>query len=294
MTSGPLRAAAAGALLAAALLAGGCATVASGEGRGEPAPFAANPVDPWERFNRKVFAFNEAVDEAVLKPVAEGYRKVVPQLVRTGIGNLLGNVYDVWSTVNHLLQGKVHHGLDMGMRVLTNTLFGLGGLLDPATEMGLVRRSEDFGQTLGRWGLPTGPYLVLPFLGPSSVRDGAGLLADRQASPSTLPDREVARYGVTTLEVVHQRALLLGTTALVDQVALDRYSFLRDGYLARRRDQVYDGAPPLEALEDFDDFDDEDDKPAPKKGAKPDEARPKAPAPGTQTRPPAPPPGTRQ
>ncbi|MBX3634802.1 MAG: VacJ family lipoprotein [Rubrivivax sp.] len=289
-----MRSTAAGALLAAALLAGGCATVASGEGRSEPAPFAANPVDPWERFNRKVFAFNEAVDEAVLKPVAEGYRKVVPQLVRTGIGNVLGNVYDVWSMVNHLLQGKVHHGLDMGMRVLTNTLFGLGGLLDPATEMGLVRRSEDFGQTLGRWGLPTGPYLVLPFLGPSSVRDGAGLLADRQVSPSTLPDREAARYGVTALEVVHQRALLLGTTALVDQVALDRYSFLRDGYLARRRDQVYDGAPPLEALEDFDDFDDEDDKPAPKDGAKPDEARPKAPAPGTQTRPPAPPPATRQ
>lgn len=293
MKTDPLRRAATSALLAAALLAGGCATVAPADGGAEPAPYAANPVDPWERFNRRVFAFNEAVDEAVLKPVAEGYRRVVPQLVRTGIGNVLGNLYDVWSVANHLLQGKVHHGLDMGMRVLTNTLFGLGGLLDPATEMGLVRRSEDFGQTLGRWGMPSGPFLVLPFLGPSSVRDGVGLLADRQVSPSSLPDRDAARYGVTALEVVQQRALLLGTTALVDQVALDRYSFLRDGYLARRRDLVYDGAPPLEALEDFDDFDDEDDKTAPKDGAKPAEASPKGPATGTQTRPPAPPPGTR-
>jgi phospholipid-binding lipoprotein MlaA len=288
-----LRRVAAASLLAGALLAGGCATVAPAGGSAEPAPHAANPVDPWERFNRRVFAFNEAVDEAVLKPVAEAYRRVVPQLVRTGIGNVLGNLYDVWSVANHLLQGKVHHGLDMGMRVLTNTLFGLGGLLDPATEMGLVRRSEDFGQTLGRWGMPSGPFLVLPFLGPSTVRDGVGLLADRQVSPSSLPARDAARYAVTALEVVQQRALLLGTTALVDQVALDRYSFLRDGYLARRRDLVYDGAPPLEALEDFDDFDDEDGKTAPKDGAKPAEAGPKAPADGTRTRPSAPPPATR-
>lgn len=293
MKTDPLRRVAATSLLAGALLAGGCATVAPAGGGAEPAPYAANPVDPWERFNRRVFAFNEAVDEAVLKPVAEAYRRVVPQLVRTGIGNVLGNLYDVWSVANHLLQGKVHHGLDMGMRVLTNTLFGLGGLLDPATEMGLVRRSEDFGQTLGRWGMPSGPFLVLPFLGPSTVRDGVGLLADRQVSPSSLPARDAARYAVTALEVVQQRALLLGTTALVDQVALDRYSFLRDGYLARRRDLVYDGAPPLEALEDFDDFDDEDGKKAPKDGAKPAEAGPKAPADGTRTRPSAPPPATR-
>jgi phospholipid-binding lipoprotein MlaA len=287
-------------MVASALLAGGCATVASTDGTaapasaGAPAAFAPNPVDPWERFNRKVFAFNEAVDETVLRPLAEGYRKVVPQLVRTGIGNVLGNLYDVWSMANHLLQGKVHHGLDMGMRVLTNTLFGLGGVLDPATEMGLVRRSEDFGQTLGRWGLPPGPYLVLPLLGPSSVRDGVGLLADRQVAPSSLPDREVARYGVTTLEVVHQRALLLGTTALVDQVALDRYSFLRDGYLARRRALVHDGAPPLEALEDFDDFNDLDDEAPATNGAAPAPKPPPAPAAGTQTRPPTPAPATRQ
>jgi phospholipid-binding lipoprotein MlaA len=289
--AGTLRGAGVASMLAASLLAAGCATVAPAEGAAPaPQPYAANPVDPWERFNRRVFAFNETVDEAVLKPVAEGYRKAVPQLVRTGIGNVLGNIYDVWSMANHLLQGKVHHGLDMGMRVLTNTLFGLGGLLDPATEMGLVRRSEDFGQTLGRWGLPSGPYLVLPLLGPSSVRDGVGLLADRQVSPAALPDPQAARYGVTALEVVHQRALLLGTTALVDSVALDRYSFLRDGYLSRRRDMVYDGSPPLEALEDFDDFDDEDDTPA-----KTDAPAPAtAPAPGTKTRPPTPPPATRQ
>ena len=125
---------------------------------------AASPSDPWENWNRKVYAFHDAIDEAVLKPVAEAYRKVLPELVRAGISNVFGNIADVWSAVNHLLQGKIHFGLDMGMRVAANTLFGLGGLLDPASEMGLKRRQEDFGETLGRWGVGPGPYLVLPLL----------------------------------------------------------------------------------------------------------------------------------
>lgn len=237
------------ALLALALLAGGCATApASG---GAAAAAAVNPADPWESWNRKVYAFNDAVDEAVLKPVAEGYRKVLPQMVRTGISNVLGNIGDVWSAANHLLQGKVFSGLDMGMRVLTNTVFGLGGLLDPATEMGLTRRSEDFGQTLGKWGVGAGPYLVLPFLGPSNVRDTGGLVIDRAvAAPSRLTETDAAGYGVTTLELVNTRANLLATTQLLGEVALDRYSFVRDAYLARRLDQVYDGAPPLESFDD--------------------------------------------
>lgn len=236
----PARAALAALLLACAAL-GGCATVGAG---GPP------PEDPFEGFNRKVYAFNETVDEAVMKPVATAYKKVVPQLVRTGISNVLGNVGDVWSAANHLLQGKIHTGLDMGMRVLTNTFFGLGGLLDPATEMGLTRRSEDFGQTLGRWGLGPGPYLVLPLLGPSTVRDGLSLVVDRQFSASQLPKSESAGYAVTGLQIIDLRASLLDTTRLLDSVALDRYSFVRQAYLSRRLDAVYDGAPPMEKFDD--------------------------------------------
>ena len=136
------------------------------------------------------------------------------------------------------------------MRVLTNSLFGLGGLLDPATEMGLTRRSEDFGQTLGRWGVGNGPYLVLPLLGPSTVRDSAGLVLDRRFAPSQLADTSAGSYGVTALELVNTRTNLLDAGALVDQVALDRYAFIRDAYLARRRDALYDGAPPMETFDD--------------------------------------------
>jgi len=242
--------------LALALLVGGCASVPAGGA----APTAAQKSDPWEAWNRKVFAFNDAVDNAVVKPVAEGYNKVVPQLVRTGIGNVFGNIGDVWSTANQFLQGKVQYGFEMTMRVLVNTLFGLGGLLDPATEMRLTRKSEDFGQTLGRWGMPPGPYLVLPFLGPSDLRDGVGLAVDLHvASPSRLADTTAGAYEISALQLVHTRADLLATTQLVGEVALDRYSFIRDAYLQRRLDQVYDGAPPLE------NFDDSDDTPPPKK-----------------------------
>ena len=242
-------------MAAVVALAAGCAAL----------PGAAPPPkeDPWENFNRKVFSFNETVDEAVLKPVATAYVKVVPELVRQGVSNVLGNIGDVWSAANHLLQGKIHHGLDMGMRVLTNTVFGLGGLLDPATEFGLVRRSEDFGQTLGRWGVGPGPYLVLPLLGPSTVRDGTALLLDRKASPSSLGTTDAATYSITAIEVVNLRAGLLGATQLLNDVALDKYTFLRQAYLARRLDVVHDGAPPMEK------FDDEPADPAAAPAAKP-------------------------
>jgi phospholipid-binding lipoprotein MlaA len=238
-------------LLALALT--GCASV--------PAGGAAHPADPWEGWNRKVFAFNDTIDDAVLKPVAEGYQKVVPKVVRTGITNVFGNIGDIWSTVNQFLQGKVQLGFEMGMRVLANTLFGFGGVFDPATEMGLTKRSEDFGQTLGRWGLGAGPYVVLPLLGPSTVRDTGGLVVDRvAASPSRLPETDPGRYSVTALELINTRTNLLATTQLLGEVALDRYSFVRDAYLARRTDQVYDGAPPLETFDDG-----PEDDPPPKK-----------------------------
>jgi phospholipid-binding lipoprotein MlaA len=236
----------------------GCASVpATGTSAGGPAgpgmsatAAAGTPGDPWEAWNRKVYAFNDAIDNAVLKPVAQTYEKVVPSLVRIGISNVLGNIRDVWSAANQFLQGKGQYGFEMGMRVVTNTFFGLGGVLDPATEMGLVRRQEDFGQTLGRWGLGPGPYMVLPVIGPSSVRDTGGFLVDRQVSPSSLPPTAGGQYSVLAIELVDTRARLLSAGKLLDQVALDRYSFLRDAYLAQRRDAVYDGAPPLETFDE--------------------------------------------
>jgi phospholipid-binding lipoprotein MlaA len=251
------------ALVLVAALAGGCATVASTATGAAAAPAAAPTSDPWENWNRKVFAFNEKLDEAVLKPLAETYRDLVPSLARAGVDNLFGNFRDVWSAANHLLQGKVQNSLEMGMRVLTNTLFGLGGLLDPATEMKLERRSEDFGQTLGTWGFASGPYLVLPLIGPSTVRDTAGFIADRRASYTGLVDADVAAYALSGLELISIRTSLLGTTALIDQVALDKYAFVRDGYIASRRNAQFDGAPPLDA------FDDEPAEPAAKPAAKP-------------------------
>ena len=232
-------------LLAAMLLFTGCATVPAG---GQAA--ATTPADPWESWNRKVYGFNDKVDAAVLKPVATAYRDVVPELVRTGVTNVLGNIGDVWSAANHLLQGKVQVSLEMGMRVLANSFFGLGGLLDPASAMGLTRRRDDFGQTLGIWGVGSGPYLVWPLIGSSTLRDTAGLLVDRQTGASTLPPTAGGQYGVTALEVINLRANLLSTTRLLDQVALDKYSFVRDAYLSRRRDALYDGAPPMEAFDD--------------------------------------------
>lgn len=246
MTTGSRRtrcAAAALALLAAATLPG-CATAPASASGG------ASAIDPWESWNRKVFAFNDVLDESILKPVATAYRSVVPQLVRTGVSNVLGNIGDVWSAANQLLQGKVQDGLEMGIRVVTNTFFGFGGLLDWATPVGLTKRSEDFGQTLGRWGLGDGPYVVLPLLGPSSVRDTAGFVVDRPFSPSALPPTVYGRYAVTGLTVIDTRARLLSTTELLDSVALDRYAFVRDAYLQRRRDAVYDGAPPMETFDD--------------------------------------------
>ncbi len=261
------------AALAATALAGlaGCATVPPGSAS---APVAATtPADPWEAWNRQVYAFNDAVDGAVVRPVATAYRDAVPALVRTGVSNFFGNIGDAWSAANHVLQGKVGSGLEMGFRFLTNTVMGFAGVLDPATEFGMQRRSEDFGQTLGVWGMGPGPFVMLPLLGPSTLRDSAALLVDRQAAPSRLPTTDAGSYAVTTLEVISLRASLLGATGLLDQVALDRYSFLRDAYLQRRLDAVYDGAAPM-----VDEFADEPASPAP--AAKPAPGRaPAAPAP---------------
>ena len=240
---------------------------ASIDGRKATAPAATVPArvrprlvkaDPFEGLNRAVFTFNDVVDRALLKPLAVAYKTAVPSPVRTGVDNVFGNVGDAWSVVNHLLQGKVKPALEMTVRVTTNTVFGIGGLFDLASDAGLERQSEDFGQTLGKWGLGAGPYLVLPFYGASSLRDAAGLPLDLKASLPGVVQDGAYRWGLTTLQLVHERADLLSATNLLDQVALDKYSFVRDSYLARRRNQVFDGNPPEEP---------EDDEPLPPRAA---------------------------
>ncbi|MEP7281148.1 MAG: VacJ family lipoprotein [Rubrivivax sp.] len=222
------------ALLASTLLAGGCATVAQ-----------PNPADPLEGWNRSVSGFNDAIDDAVLQPVARTYRDVVPAFVRTGVGNFFGNLADGWSAVNHLLQGKLESSANMSVRFGLNTTLGLAGVIDIAREAGLEPEREDFGQTLGRWGIGPGPYLVWPLLGPSTLRDSVARPLDTYAtSPALYGLSEAEVLNASVLDLVHTRSTLLDATKLLDSVALDRYSFLRDAYLARRRNLVHDGNPP--------------------------------------------------
>lgn len=200
--------------------------------------------DPLEGWNRAVFGFNEAIDAAVVKPVATGYTKVVPEPVRNGVSNVFGNFGDGWSAINQLLQGKPVAAAQMTMRVATNTVFGIGGLFDVASDLGIERQPEDFGQTLGRWGLPAGAYIVWPLLGPSSLRDSAALPVDLSWSPAALTHDDPTRVGLSALRLVDVRAGLLGASRIIEDIALDKYVFIRDGYLSRRRSLVYDGEPP--------------------------------------------------
>ena len=211
------------ALLLGAALLSGCATGPN-----------ANPADPLEPYNRSMSTFNENVDKAVLKPVATAYRDVTPQPVRTGVTNFFGNLGDAWSFVNNLLQGRGVEAYESMVRFATNTVFGLGGLLDIASEAGIDRHKQDFGLTLGRWGVPTGPYLVLPVLGPSTVRDTAALPVDLYADPLMAVDPVSARNSLYALRFVNRRAELLRAGDVLDGASLDRYSFTRDAVLQMR------------------------------------------------------------
>jgi phospholipid-binding lipoprotein MlaA len=212
---------------------------------GAAAVSAQEPAnDPLEPVNRAIFSFNDAVDRAVLAPVARGYQRVVPELVRQGVSNFFGNFGDGWSAINNLLQGKGEAAATMTMRVATNTLFGIGGIFDVASEAGMERRSEDFGQTLGWWGMPPGPYVVWPLLGPSNVRDSLGKPLDMAWSPSAAVNDSTVGVSLSMLNLVDTRAGLLSATNVVEGIALDKYSFIRDAYVARRRNLVYDGDPP--------------------------------------------------
>ena len=216
----------------------GCGTVR--DARGGP----GQKLDPWENWNRKVFNFNEDVDRTVLRPVANTYVDVVPQPLRRGVGNFFSNFADAWSAINNILQGKIQAGLDDATRVGVNTTFGLLGFLDVATEMGLEHHYEDFGQTLGRYGVGPGAYVVLPILGPSTVRDTAALPVNRLASAPAFFSPTSAALGLTGLQIVNTRAGLLGATRVIDDIALDKYTFVRDAYLQRRRSLIYDGDAP--------------------------------------------------
>lgn len=242
--SGVRRASAVLAIAAAAVLTG-CAS----------GPLERDPLEPW---NRQVFSFNEAVDRTVLQPVARGYNAVVPSPVRTGVRNFMGNIGDAWSTVNLFLQGRFADGTLGVIRVSVNTTFGLLGLLDVATPMQLERPNEDLGQTFGVWGMGPGPYVVWPFLGASTARDSLALPADLYASPSSLGESTGQALGITGLRLVSVRANLLEATNLLDDVALDKYSFVRDAYLQRRQNLIYEGNPPESNLDD-DEGDEDDD-----------------------------------
>lgn len=214
---------------AALVLLAGCATGPD-----------ANPKDPLEPFNRGVYRFNDAVDTAVLKPVATAYVDITPSPVRTGVSNFFGNLGDLWSAVNAGLQLRPRETADNLMRFGVNTVLGFGGLLDIASEAGIERTRIDFGQTLGRWGVPSGAYLVLPFFGPSTVRDTGGLVADSAADPVGHVDHVPSRNSLYALRVVDTRAGLLRAGELFNDAALDPYSFMRDFYLGRRQRQIDD------------------------------------------------------
>lgn len=203
----------------------------------------AHPRDPIEPLNRATFAFNESADRYVMRPVAQVY-DYIPLPLKVGVGNFFGNIGDVWIGVNNVLQGKFVDGLSDGGRVLVNSTVGIFGLFDVATEMGLEKHDEDLGQTLGTWGVGEGPYIVLPLLGPSTLRDSLGLIGDIQADP-VLQFKEVAvRNSLTGLRFTHRRAALLGADTTAEQAALDKYGYMRSFYLQYRLNQVYDGQPP--------------------------------------------------
>ncbi|MDB5843811.1 MAG: VacJ family lipoprotein [Polaromonas sp.] len=216
----------AAAAVAAALLQG-CATGPQ-----------ANPADPLEPFNRSVYRFNEGLDRAVLKPVATTYQNITPSPVRTGVTNFFENISDAWSFVNNVLQAKPAEAADSLFRVTTNTLWGVGGIFDVATELKIPKHKEDFGQTLGTWGLASGPYVVLPLFGSSSVRDTAGLVVDMQGDLVSQSNNVPVRNSLKTLDLVDTRASLLGAGDLLDQAALDKYAFTRDAYLQRRKSLI--------------------------------------------------------
>jgi phospholipid-binding lipoprotein MlaA len=221
-------------LLIALIGLAGCATT------------GGSPGDPLEGYNRAMFGFNEGVDKAVVKPVASAYKTVMPEVARTGVINFFSNTGDVWIGVNNILQGKVGAGASDFGRFGMNSTVGILGLIDVASNAGMDKHNEDFGQTLGRWGVGSGAYVVLPILGPSTVRDGLSLLVDWYGNPLRYVGNVPTRNELTGLRLVDTRANLLDVSRMAEEAALDHYAYVRDAYLQRRRSLIYDGDPPRE------------------------------------------------
>lgn len=210
---------------------------------------STNPKDPFERYNRAMFSFNDALDQHAIKPAAETYSEHVPGFVQTGIGNFFGNLGDAWTAVNNLLQGKMADGMSDVMRVAVNSTLGFLGVLDIGSEAGLVKHKADFGQTLGKWGMRSGPYVVLPLLGPSTLRDAAATPIDLKGDLWQYKYPVRWRNTGTVIRVIDQRAALLGASSLLEDAALDRYEFVRDAYLQRRESKIRDGETPRSSYE---------------------------------------------
>lgn len=221
----------------------------------------ANPDDPFESFNRSMYAFNETLDEYAMKPIAEGYQAITPDAVDTGITNFFSNLNDVLVLINDLLQLKIDQAMATSARIVFNSTFGLFGIMDVATDFGLAKHEEDFGQTLGYWGVESGPYLVLPFFGPSSVRDGIGFTVDSFAEHDLVYDDMSTKdaTGLIAVKYIDIRADLLKAKDIVDETALDPYAFIRDAWVQRRQNKVYDGNPPEDEDDLFEDDLFEDD-----------------------------------
>jgi phospholipid-binding lipoprotein MlaA len=235
MTRGHVRTA-----LMCLLLVSGCATV-----EGE-----RDPRDPWEGFNRGVYRFNETFDEYVAQPVARAYVAVLHQEIRTRVSNFFSNIQDLLIGANNFLQGKFEDGVNDWARFAFNSTIGLFGIHDVASDFpGLEKHNEDFGQTLGRWGAGPGPYLILPFLGSSTVRDATGTAVDWAVQPVGEVRPIELRNTLYGLYFVDTRAQLLEASRILEEAALDKYVFQRDAYLQRRRSLIYDGRPPREKIE---------------------------------------------
>lgn len=234
-------------VLLAVLMIGGCGSIPKEQ---------RDPRDPWQPYNRAMFKFNTDFDNAFFKPAAQGYEAITPEPVSKGITNFFNNVADVTSAVNNALQFKLSRAGSDVSRVLVNTTVGLVGFIDVATNIGIPSYKEDFGQTLGYWGFGDGPYFVMPILGPSSVRDTFGFAGDVLIDPFFNLQEDEIYWGFVVLRAIDTRAGLLDASDLMDEAALDRYVFVQDAYLQRRRNLVHDGNPPAD--QDYDLFWDED------------------------------------
>lgn len=266
-------------LLFAGLLLTGCATLPSGK---------PDPRDPLERFNRASFKFNDALDRALARPAAKAYKKVTPQFIRTGVSNFISNLGGITTIVNDTLQGKMRQAGRDSARFLMNSTIGLGGLFDPATSAGLENNDEDFGQTLGKWGAKPGPYVMLPILGPSTVRDTFSRIPDQFTSPVNYLEDDSTRFIIRAVDFLDLRAGLLDLDAQLER-SYDRYAFVRNAWLQRREFQVTDGNVPDESMELEEEFKDEPEPEAPPAEGAPAESPPAESPPAVE---PAPAPGS--